>query len=220
MAPYAYTAPEVFAAAEAGESWADPETDPTRIDWEERRARALIPFRVVDGRPVNPVEPDLPGGRNHLGHWGEQGAADAFVTVTDLLGNLRLALIDRDDELGWALPGGYIEPGETPLQAAAREQREEIPSLKVPPRLWRAAHPRYVPDPRGSREAWMVTVLCKAHLGTMTTSLFPKLTPGSDADDAVWVPANSYDELAHYVADVLQGKVFPAHIDMLKGALG
>src|SRR5947208_1119375 len=61
-----YTHPDVLAAAARGEQWADPETDPTRIDWAPRQAAAAIPFQVIDGRPVNPCDPyrnarDWPG---------------------------------------------------------------------------------------------------------------------------------------------------------------
>lgn len=50
------------------EGWADPETDPTRIDWAPRQAAAAIPFRVVDNRPVNPCEQTpIRWGRGELG---------------------------------------------------------------------------------------------------------------------------------------------------------
>jgi len=48
-----YTDPTVLITG-ITEGWADPETDPTQIDWPARQAAALIPFEVVDGRPVSP----------------------------------------------------------------------------------------------------------------------------------------------------------------------
>jgi NUDIX domain len=106
------------------EGWAEAETDPARIDWAERQARAAIPFEVIDGRPVNPCEKTgTTRGRNEMGCWGEQQMADALVTCT-CHGTRYLLMIERSDGYGWAVPGGAVEPGETGLQAAVREPAE------------------------------------------------------------------------------------------------
>jgi len=49
--------------------------------------------------------------------------AGAFAVVRDARG--RVLWIRRRDTGWWALPGGVIEFGETPAQAAVRETREE-----------------------------------------------------------------------------------------------
>lgn len=214
--PRTYTDPDVLAIG-VRDGWADPETDPTRIDWPARQAAAAIPFEVVDGRPVNPCEQTaVRYGRNELGHWGEQLAADALVSAIDL-NHKWIVMVERGDGHGWALPGGYVDPGETPPAAAVRELQEET-GLVLPGAVWHATPPRYVPDPRASDEAWMVTVLCTTDLGV--PDRFPKVVGNDDAARAKWVLADTYDALVAYLADKYGGRVFAAHVDMLRGALG
>jgi 8-oxo-dGTP diphosphatase len=54
--------------------------------------------------------------------------------------------IEDGDRSWWCLPGGTIEPGETPEQAAVRELREEL-NLQVVPRRRLYAAP--MPDRAG-----------------------------------------------------------------------
>src|SRR5689334_10462307 len=113
MADRIYTHPDVLTIG-VRDGWADPETDPTRLDWAARQAAAAIPFRVVDNRPVNPCErTSVRYGRNQLGHWGEALAADALVSAT-WRGERRIVMVERGDGRGWALPGGFVDPGEAP----------------------------------------------------------------------------------------------------------
>jgi ADP-ribose pyrophosphatase len=177
-----YTHPDVFDLG-VTQGWAEAETDPTCIDWTGRKARAAIPFEVIDGRPVNPCEKTgITRGRNEMGFWGEQKMADALVTA-NLLGTRYLLMIERGDGYGWAVPGGHVEDGETGLDAAVRELAEET-GLDARWRSFTVFHempPRYVPDPRSSDEAWAVTIFaasrracrssrcCKAG-GSRTTS--------------------------------------------------
>jgi ADP-ribose pyrophosphatase YjhB (NUDIX family) len=213
-----FTHPDVLAAIEAGASWADPVMDPAAIDWPARQAAAAIPFEVIDGRPVNPRGPTgIRYGRNELGHWGEQLAADALVFVTDPADCRRILMIERKDGHGWALPGGYRDPGETAVQAASRELAEET-GLDIPADAFTATPARYVPDPRASDEAWMVTVLCVADLGTLGDP--PHVAAGSDAKRAEWVAAASYSMLVASLYAGYDGQVFPAHVAMLRQALG
>jgi hypothetical protein len=107
-----YTHPDVLTVG-AHEGWAEPETDPSRIDWPARQAAAAIPFQVIGGRPVNPCEvTSVRYGRNELGLWGENLMADALVTIS--CGHYRyLLMVERGDGYGWAVPGGAAEAGET-----------------------------------------------------------------------------------------------------------
>jgi ADP-ribose pyrophosphatase len=210
-----YTHPSVLTTGVA-EGWAEAETDPTRINWSERQAGAAIWFEVVNGRPVNPCE-DTPVryGRNEMGFWGENLMADALITVTCPLAETatrHLLMVERNDGLGWAVPGGHVEPGETGLQAAVRELAEET-GLAIDPRACLALASRYVPDPRSSREAWAVTVPVQAHLGRHDRP--PRPTAGDDARRAAWLPCGSYRDLAHALRTGFHGEVFAAHQEML-----
>ncbi|MFJ6195754.1 NUDIX domain-containing protein [Micromonospora sp. NPDC092111] len=214
-----YTDPSVLAGIAAGASWADPEMDPTRIDWTARRAAAAIPFPLVDGRPVNPFAPTgIRYGRNELGHWGEQQCADAIVTVTGPLGGRWLLLVERADGHGWALPGGYVDPGEDPAAAAYRELAEETGLIVRRAHAHVTLPARCVPDPRASDEAWMVTTPVRIDLGGDHYTL-PAVTGQDDARRARWLPANDYAELTRYLAEMHSGQVFPAHRDLLADIL-
>lgn len=211
-----YTDPAVLTAG-VSEGWAEPVTDPALIDWPARQAAALIPFDVMDGRPVSPGPPSrVRRGRNGLGLWGENAMADAVITAHAPDGARYLLMVERGDGHGWAVPGGAIEPGETPVEASARELQEET-GLVVAAGLWRAGTPQFVPDPRGSDEAWAVTVANTADLGRVST--LPDVRGADDARRAAWVPADGYPDLVQALRDVYDGQVFPAHVDLLRDAL-
>ncbi|WP_433520172.1 NUDIX domain-containing protein (plasmid) [Nonomuraea sp. CA-143628] len=215
-----YTHPEVLAAIARGEKWADPCMDPALItDWPARQAAAAIPFKVVDGRPVNPHTPTgIERGRNELGHWGEQLCADAIVTAFTEDGRW-LVMVERGDGHGWALPGGTVERGERPEVGALRELREET-GLALGRVLWHVLPALYVPDPRASDEAWMVTVPVRTHLGTVRHAELPAVTGADDAKRAAWVRADSYAILTGYLTETYAGRVFIAHEAMLAELLG
>src|SRR5690606_38861362 len=121
-------------------------TDPREIDWQTRQARAVVPFALdAEGLPVNPVEPNLPAGRGGLWHWGEAVAADAIVIAIDPTGARWLLMVERDDDHGWAVPGGMLDPDETPQAAVARERAEET-GLDLDAATFAMRTGRYVPD--------------------------------------------------------------------------
>ena len=210
-----FTHPSVLEGIKDGADWADPVMDPREIDWPTRQARAAIPFHVVAGRPVNPCESTgIRYGRGEFGHWGEALMADAIVTLT-YEGTRYLLMIERGDGHGWAVPGGHVEPGETPTSAALRELTEEtgLDTREFPSASASTFPPRYVPDPRASDEAWAVTVPVHVDLGEVCA--LPEVAGGDDARRAEWIPARNYTVLAAAL-DMLGGRVFHAHQDMLR----
>ncbi|GAA4212512.1 hypothetical protein [Microbispora amethystogenes] len=119
-----YTHPDVFGKG-VEEGWADPCTDPREIDWAARQARAAIPFRVVDGRPVNPYAPTgIRYGRNELGHWGEQVAADAVVTATDEYGFRWLVMASAATGTGGRCRAASSSPERTRRQQRSANWRK------------------------------------------------------------------------------------------------
>ncbi|MDR8415079.1 NUDIX domain-containing protein [Nonomuraea sp. 3-1Str] len=216
-----FTHPDVLDRGVA-EGWADPRTDPTTMDWPARQAAALIPFEVVDGRPLNPFRHKYPTGirygRAELGHWGEQVCADAVVTSIDGQGRRWLVMVERGDGHGWALPGGTVDPGEDPADAAIRELAEET-GLDLADKEREVLPARYVPDPRASDEAWMVTVPVRIDLGEVADWDVPVPVGADDAACAAWVPADSYAVLVDHLQVGCQARVFAAHQELLRDLL-
>ena len=57
--------------------------------------------------------------------------ADALIRDTEG----RVLLVRRADDGLWAMPGGWVDPGETPADAAVREVFEETGLVAVDPQL-------------------------------------------------------------------------------------
>lgn len=208
-----YTAPVVLTTG-VKQGWADPEEDPALIDWKQRQSVALLPFGVVDGRPVNPVEkPDVTRGRNGLGKWGENITGDAIVLVT--VNDVRhVLLIRRTDNGNLALPGGFADRNEGALTTAARECAEETGLFPASiATCTTIMPPRYQPTERASCEAWIVTRPVVFDLGRF--SQLPRLRHGDDAAEARWEPAPSWDAMRIAIGDEL----LPGHDGMIAAAL-
>ncbi len=93
----------------------------------------------------------------------------------------------------FALPGGFLEPGETVEQAARREAREET-SLRIALTGLVGAYSEPGRDPRGP----VVTVAFRAR------PVAGKLRGGDDAAEARWFPAERPPPLAFDHAKILR----------------
>lgn len=217
--PVTYTHPSVYTTG-VDEGWADSETDPARIDWAPRLARAEehgVPFTLADGRPLSPAAPTpIRYGRNKLGQWGPNEMADAIVTI-NVDGTRFLLMIERRDNGTIAVPGGAVDAGENRIRTAARELWEET-GLMLSIESLRALPARHVPDERESDEAWAYTHPCIAGLGQACD--LPVVKGRDDARRALWVPACCYPCLLDELRAAAAGELFTAHRDMLRGLLG
>jgi len=105
-------------------------------------------------------------------------AADIITEIGD-----KIVLIERKNfPLGWAIPGGFVDFGETVEQAAMREAREEI-SLVVEIRALLGVYSRPDRDPRGQTITIVYVALAsgepRAADDAKTVALFDPRTPPS-----------------------------------------
>jgi 8-oxo-dGTP pyrophosphatase MutT (NUDIX family) len=86
---------------------------------------SLVHRRPVDGREERSRERTLVA-LGRLSRPFDQGSDPTHVTGSALVFGPRGVLLHRHKRLGlWLQPGGHLEPGEAPWDAARRESREE-----------------------------------------------------------------------------------------------
>ena len=175
--------------------WADPEVMPRgdfsgRISYENGGEIAF----ADDGRPQIPAAPTGRTGRI-LGKWGPNQAADPLLFRRTKTGMEMLA-IRRKDTGAWAIPGGMVDDGESPQQAAARELLEET-GLDFDFSQATIVYQGIVKDdPRNTDNAWMeMTVL----LLVLPDSQGLRPRAGDDAAEVKWLPL-SEENLAQLYA--------------------
>jgi 8-oxo-dGTP diphosphatase len=96
----------------------------------------------------------------------------------------------------WALPGGFVDEGERPVEAARRELAEESGLIWEGPLVPVGTFGDPGRDPRG----WVVSAAYLADIGLET----PMVVGGDDAADATWVFTDELpDELAFDHAEII-----------------
>lgn len=146
------------------------------------------------GRPLHPWlhdmlhDPDIGvvTGMGKYWYWGPNHAADPIIMTNDEVP--KILLIKRSDSGIWALSGGFVDPGETPVSAAKRELFEEAGLLLIGDE-GRHIYTGVIGDLRSTAHAWGET--------TATLWKIPTEVPveaGDDALDAGWFEVTNLPE--------------------------
>ncbi|MEU7769610.1 NUDIX domain-containing protein [Nocardia sp. NPDC049190] len=173
------------------DDYPDPD-DPREI--ETFFSHEVAEVRREGGYPMNPRGRTGLRGRGMLNKWGATQAADPIITRYNERGELEILLIKRKDTGEWALPGGKIDPGEQPWQAANRELGEEagVEGIQIDSSRVRQVYQGYVDDTRNTDNAWMETTAFHYHLNPSEAANV-RVLAGSDAEKVQWTKVD--DEL-------------------------
>lgn len=114
-------------------------------------------------------------GKGVYRYWGPNYTADPIVIRRDLK-IPHVLLIERDDGTGWALPGGFVDPNENPINSAKREAREEtgIDVEEFEHKLT-TVYTGPVVDLRNTVNAWPETTACSIELDLSKSGAQKKL---------------------------------------------
>jgi ADP-ribose pyrophosphatase len=137
------------------------------------------------GYPLNPLGRLGIAGRGLLGKWGPNHASDAMLTrVGPTSGLLEVLLIQRKSG-EWALPGGMVDSGETPRDAAYRELQEET-GLSMDGTRPRLVYQGICDGPRLTDNAWIESSVYHFHLAADSPVSTATPRASDDAHDAKW----------------------------------
>lgn len=133
------------------------------------------------GRPLHPWRnqlPDLAEGKGFYWRWGPNYTVDPIVISCE--DEPKILLVLRGDNGKWALPGGFVDPGEAACVAGLREVLEET-HLELKDDESQLCYKGPVLDERSRLHAWSDTTALLWHN--------PCATPvqgGDDAQAAKW----------------------------------
>lgn len=135
-------------------------------------------------------------GKEDRYHYENPLPATTSIVIDE--GRILLVLRNREPGLGqWALPGGFIETGESPAKAAARELEEETGIRAYDPELIDTIHQE--------SDFYQTTILI---IGYRFGRFEGNIAAGDDADDARFFPVDEMPSIA-----------FKSHMSLIRKVL-
>jgi ADP-ribose pyrophosphatase YjhB (NUDIX family) len=168
----------------------------------------------AEGRPLHPwfwdmleSEAGVVGGKGAYWNWGPNYTADPIILRHDLE-EPHVLLIQRSETHAWALPGGFIDLGETGFYAAMREAGEEAGpdiqmALRRPGVGIRPVYQGPVADLRATAHAWPVTTAVRFDIPDQVAveHLLEMQWEGNDeageVEAVAWVPVSQISDRLH-----------------------
>ncbi|PID33504.1 hypothetical protein CR969_00390 [Candidatus Saccharibacteria bacterium] len=132
------------------------------------------------GRPLHPWRekiPDLKEGKGVYWEWGPNYTVDSII-----INQVSLLLVRRTDNNKWALPGGFIDEGESVLEASIRETYEES-GVTLEGTNHQIVYSGPTKDERAHLNAWPETT---ALLWRVNARTEPKTS--EETSDSRWMP--------------------------------
>ena len=171
-------------------------------------------IEFCNGKPKNPVKTGIKG-RGILSKFGPQHAADPVVTCW-FDNRLYFVGILREDVNEWAIPGGFVDPGEDYIKTLQREFEEETcegEDKSILDEIFSNGEIIYAGsvfnDPRTTDNAWIETIVVHYHIEEKLANKI-KLVPQSGETKCVkWVECNKklYGDHSKYL-EIITDKMY------------
>ena len=191
----------------------NPSLDPEVPSDQYRHMPEQITQRLLDSghtlfdqfdRPVHPnyrqllidQRIGLPTGIGFFWKYGENNTVDAVSCRQNAAGDPEILLIQRRIGRDWALPGGFVDPGESIMQAARRELNEET-SLDIPAHRGSVIHQSRPIGPRTTLNAWTRNTVVLLEPGQDYAHDVHPVAKG-DAIDARWFTPEQMEQLPFF----------------------